>query len=164
MRIDAVRQYLEQQARHHGYEARLLPPVYGYRAPQRLTLKAAHAIFELNHHLVFATHQRQGIFTSALGEALSAYWRRVATKRGFAIDQISIVPDHVHALVRIVPKMSIEECALTLLNNGQHFIGQNFANTLVHVGINHLWQASAYAGTCGELTTALVNHWLSQRE
>ena len=34
--------------------------------------------------------------------------------RGFAIDPISVVPDHVHLLVRIVPRMSIEECALLL--------------------------------------------------
>jgi len=122
MRIDAVRRYLEQQAGHHGYEARILPPVYRYRAPHRVTLRAAHATFELDHHLVFATHERRGIFTSTIGEALSTYWLKVAAKRGFAIDQISIVPDHVHALIRIVPKMSIEECALILMNNGQYFI------------------------------------------
>ncbi|MGH9968952.1 MAG: transposase [Pyrinomonadaceae bacterium] len=85
----------------------------------------------LNHHLVFATCGRQGVFTSALGQALSEYWLRVASRRGFAIDQISVIADHVHSLVRIVPRMSIEECALLLLNNGQHFIGQNFPQTLV---------------------------------
>jgi REP element-mobilizing transposase RayT len=64
-------------------------------------------------------------------------------------------------MVRIVPKMSIEECALLLLNNGQYFIGQHYPQVLVQVGINQLWQPSAYAGTCGELTTALIKAWLS---
>jgi len=114
MRIGAVRQYLEKQSRHHGYDSRVLPPVYRYRAHQLAQLKAAHASFELNHHLVFATSQRRGVFTSELGQALSDYWLRVAVMRGFAIDQISVVPDHVHLLLRIVPKMSIAECALLL--------------------------------------------------
>jgi REP element-mobilizing transposase RayT len=162
VRIDAVRQYLEQQAAHHGYATRLLPPVYRYRAPHPISLKAAHASFELNHHLVLATDRRVGVFTSALGKALSEYWLLVAAKRGFAIDQISIVPDHVHLLVRIVPKMSIETCALSLLNNGQHFIGKHFPETLVQAGIPQLWQASAYAGTCGEMTTALIKSWLNE--
>jgi putative transposase len=164
MRIEAVRHYLTQQAQHHGYAMRLLPPVYRYRATQPTVLKAAHASFELNHHLVFATYQRHGIFTSNLGQALGAYWMRVANRRGFAIDRISVVPDHVHAMVRIVPKMSIEECALILMNNAQHFIGQDHPQVLVETGIEQLWQASAYAGTSGELTTALIKYWLSQCE
>ena len=164
MRIGAVRKYLEQQAAHHGYDSRVLPPVYRYRVARPVELKAAHASFELNHHLVFATCQRKGVFTSVLGRALSDYWLRVADTRGFAIDQISIVPDHVHLLVRIVPKMSIEDCALSLMNNGQHFIGKNYPQVLLEAGIDRLWEGSAYAGTCGEFTTALIKAWLSSPE
>ncbi len=162
VRISAVRRYLNQQAKHHGYEARLLPPVYRYQEPKPVPLKAAHAFFELNHHLVFATWHRRGVFTSGIGKALSEYWRQVAARRGFAIDQISVVPDPMHLLVRIVPKMSIEECALLLLNNGQYFIGQKFPQVLIQAGLNQLWQPSAYAGTCGKVTTALIKAWLNE--
>ena len=164
MRISAVRKYLEQQSRHHGYDSRVLPPVYRYRASQPVVLKAAHATFELTHHMVLATCRRKGIFGSALGRAISEYWLKVAAKRGFAIDEISVVPDHVHLLVRIVPRMSIEECALLLMNNGQHFIGKKYPHVLVDAGINQLWEASAYAGTCGEVTTALLKAWLTKPE
>ena len=141
-----------------------LPPVFSYCTSRPVTLKAAHASFELDYHLVFATCQRIGVFTSALGQALSEYWMRVAAKRSFAIDQISVVPDHVHLLVRIASKMSIDACALSLLNNGQHFIGQHFPQVLVQAGMTQLWQASAYAGTCGKVTTALIKAWLTQPE
>ena len=135
--------------------------LYSIIAPTTVTLTAAHASFDLNHHLVFATRYRVGIFDSASGEALSRYWLRVASRRGFAIDRVSIVPDHVHLLVRILAKMSIEECALSLLNNGQHFVSKQFPRLLVHAGVKGLWQASAYAGTCGRITTALMKKFLS---
>jgi putative transposase len=160
MKISAVRRYLEQQATHHGYANRVLPPVYRYRAEQPVVLKAAHGIFDLTHHVVFATRYRQGVFTSTIGEALSRYWLHVASKREFAIDQISLVPDHVHAIVRIVPKMSIEECVLSLMNNGQHFMGEHYPELLIETGLDQLWEPSAYAGTCGEVTTALLKSWL----
>ena len=64
VRIGAVRKYLEQQSKHHGYDSRVLPPVYRYRASQPVALQAAHASFELNHHLVLATCHRKGVFTS----------------------------------------------------------------------------------------------------
>jgi REP-associated tyrosine transposase len=162
MRIGAVRRYLDRQAEHHGYASRLLPPVYRYRAPSPVILQAPHAVFDLSHHLVFATYGRKGVFTSNLGQALSEYWRKVACKRGFALDQISVVPDHVHLLIRSIPKMSIETCVLMLLNNAQHFVGQQFPNALINAGLDQLWQPSAYAGTCGQLSTALIKRWLSE--
>ena len=120
VRVNAVRKYLERQSAHHGYDLRCLPPVYRYRSEAPLELSATHAVFDLSHHLVFSSRWRKGIFSSGVGRALTDYWLRVATKRRFAIDQVSTVPDHIHLIVRIVPSMSIEECALLLMNNVSH--------------------------------------------
>jgi putative transposase len=127
-------------------------------------LTAAHAAFNLTHHLVFSTQQRKGIFGAATGQALTEYWLKVAAKRNFALDQASIVPDHMHLIVRIVPKMSIEEVALSLMNNGQYFIGERYPGLLIENGITQLWNPSAYAGTCGEITSALIAKWLRSDE
>lgn len=111
---------------------------------------------------MLATCRRRGVFDSALGEAMSQYWLRVAQKHGFAIDRISILPDHIHLLVRTVPKMSIESCALSLLNNGQYFVGRRASSALVRARIEGLWQGSAYACTTGRMTTALMKKFLSE--
>ena len=160
VRVNAVRKYLEQQSTHHGYDLRWLPPVYRYRCDEPLELSASHAVFDLSHHLVFSTRWRRGIFSSGVGRALTDYWLRVAAKRRFAIDQVSTIPDHIHLIVRIVPSMSIEECALLLMNNGQYFMAKNFPQLLIQARIDQLWQSSAYAGTCGRYTTGLMQRWL----
>jgi putative transposase len=164
VRLGAVKGYIGGQAEHHGYDKRQRPPVSRYKVEEPVTLTAAHASFDLNHHLVFATRYRRGVFDSTLGEALIQYWRRVASARGFAIDRVTIVPDHTHLLVRSTPKLSIEECALSLLNNGQYFVGQHAPEAMIQAKIGQLWQASAYAGTTGQVTTALVKAFLSERE
>jgi putative transposase len=160
VRIRAVRKYLDGQAEHHGYASRLRPPVFRYLACVPVSLKAAHAAFDLNYHLVFATRFRRAIFDSRIGGELGAHWLKVAEKRGFAIDRMTVLPDHVHLLVRTVPKMSIEACALSLMNNAQHWLAQRFAPVLVKEKVDQLWQASAYAGTSGEVTTALMKWFL----
>jgi len=160
MQIAAVRQYLDSQAKHHGYATRLLPPVFGYRTTQPINLSTAHSKCDLNYHLVFATWERRGVFTAGLGERLVQYWLRVAAKHSFAIDQVSVVPDHVHLLVRLPPMMTVEDCGLALLSNSQHFIGQRYGEMLIQAKVPRLWQPSGYAGTCGEVTTALVKTWL----
>jgi hypothetical protein len=56
--------------------------------------------------------------------------------------------------------MSIEECALLLMNNGQYFVGKHYPERLIQSKIDQLWQASAYAGTCGDVSTALLMRFL----
>ena len=162
--VSAVKAYLERQVEHHGYTDRWLPPVFRFRAGVPKILSVAHASFDLKHHLVFATKFRHGVFDSKLGQALVYYWLRVAAKREFALDQVTVLPDHVHMIVRIKPKMSIEECALLLMNNGQYFVGTKYPERLIEAKIDQLWQPSAYAGTCGELSTALLKRFLEGEE
>lgn len=164
MRLGLVKQYISDQAEHQSYDKRIRLPVSRFSIDEPGRLNAAHASFDLNHHLVVATRYRRGVFESASGEGLIRYWQRVASICGFAIDRVTIVPDHAHILVRISPKISIEECALSLLNNGQHFIGQQFPEAMIQARIKQPWQASAYAGTTGKVTTALVKAFLSEPE
>jgi putative transposase len=159
--LSTVKQYINHQSEHHGYSDRHAPPVYRYCAEHPSVLSAAHSVFDLNHHLVVATRYRASVFDSKLGKELGDYWLNVAAKYGFAIDRISIVPDHAHLLVRTAPKLTIETCALALLNNGEYFIRRNYPLALVNENIDQLWQSSAYAGSCGEVSTALVKAWLS---
>jgi REP-associated tyrosine transposase len=160
VRLGAVKRYLDSQAEHHGYSKRVRPPVFKFRAAEPKPLSTAHAIFDLSHHVVLATEFRHGVFQSKTGAALVGYWVNVADHQGFALDQATIVPDHVHLIVRITPKLSIEHVVLSLMNNGQYFMAKHFASELIEAGINQLWQPSAYVGTCGELTTALLKTFL----
>lgn len=162
VRIDAVRNYLESQSEHHGYAGRTHPPVFHFAAKNPIALTAAHSIFDLNHHVVLATRYRRGIFGSRIGNELFEYWERVAIKKGFAIDRATVLPDHIHLLMRIVPKLSIEDCVLALMNNGQHWFSKHYPELLVQAGVSQLWQQSAYAGTTGKVTTALVKSFLSR--
>jgi len=90
---------------------------------------------------------------AAMGERLPGPQRRV--------DQMTTLPDHVHLLVRTMPKMSVETCALALMNNAQHFIGLNYPGALIEQGLDRLWRDAAYVGTCGQMTTALLKAFLS---
>jgi putative transposase len=160
VRIHAVKQYLAHQAEHHGYSARVSPPVFRHRSDQPAALRAAHAVFDLSYHLVFATRYRRSVFGSTLGGELVDYWLKVAGKRGFALDEATVLPDHVHLLVRLAPKTSIEECALSLMNNSQHWMEKHHKRALMQAEIDSVWQPSAYAGTCGKVTTAMVKAFL----
>ena len=110
------------------------------------------------------TERRASVFGSQSGEALCQYWLRVAAKRGFAIDQVTVLPDHVHLLLRIPPKLTLQECTLSLMNNGHHFIDRHFPEALIKAKVDQVWRPSAFAGTRGKMTTALLKRFLSTPE
>jgi putative transposase len=161
VRLAAAQSYLDNQTSHHGYDSRPLSPVFRFQNPIPTQLSMAHAVFDLKYHLVLSTTFRECVFDSALGEALVNEWLKVAAMREFALDRASVLPDHTHLIVRATPKMSIAECTLLLMNNGQDFVGTHWPSRLIEAGINQLWQPSAYAGSCGDLPTALLKKFLS---
>ena len=161
VRLDVVSKYLDEQSAHHGYETRVLTPVFRFTAEPKVPLTAAHSFFNLSHHVVLATKRRHGVFDSKLGQALVDRWLKVAGENNFAIDKVSVVPDHVHSLVRIVPNISIQDCVLLLMNDGQEFVGRNSPQVLIEAGIDQLWQPSAYVGTCGKYSTGLLQKFLA---
>ena len=162
VRIQAVKEYLANQAEHHGYSARVNPPIFRYRSDQPPVLRAAHAVFDLTYHLVFATRYRRSLFDSTLGSELVGYTLTVAGKLGFALEEVSVLPDHVHLLVKLPPKMSIENCVLSLMNNSQHWLGRHHRTALIRAGVDRVWQPSAYAGRCAKVTTAIVKSFLQR--
>lgn len=162
VRIQAVKNYIAHQAEHHGYSARVSPPVFRYRSAQRALLRAAHAVFDLRYHLVFVTRFRRSVFGSPFGRKLVDYWLNVAGKKGFTLEEASVLPDHVHLLIRLKPKTTVEECALSLMNNSQFWIERHHKRALVEAKVDRVWQPSAYAGTCGKVTTAMVKAFLAR--
>jgi putative transposase len=161
VRTDAVQAYLSSQAEHHGYASRVNPPVSSYRARTITPLTGEHSVFDLRNHVVLATHQRHGVFGARLGAELIDYFLAVARKHKFAIDQVTVLPDHIHLLIRLVPRLSIEQCVLYLLRNSQHWLAKHYARWLLQAKAVGVWESSAYAGTCGRVTTAEIKSFLA---
>ena len=56
-----------------------------------------------------------------------------------------MLPDHVHLLVRLAPKTSIDDCALSLMNNSQHWMEthhkvHSYRQVLIACGSRRLMQ------------------------
>ena len=101
-------------------------------------------------------------FGPSIATELISYWRLVAKKGDFTIDRATVLPDHIHLMIRIVPKVSIATCVLALMNNGQHWLGKHYPHLLIKAKVVQLWQPSAYVGTTGRITTALVKSFLNR--
>lgn len=159
-RSRAVERYLDVQSEHHGYDKRKLPPVfveqYQLNAEDSARLSAKHAVVIAQFHVVLSTHNRKGILGSREGQKIGAEWRRMQNQLRIALIKVSFVPDHVHLAIRVHPSVSPVEVVVGLMNAAQEVI----QNEMIQVGLDRLWQRSAYIGSYGDLATAQVRKYI----
>lgn len=154
---DDVEDYLSKQVDHHGYARRTLPPVHVEEfQTDESHVRSAHASVISRFHIVLATSWRKGVFGSASGQQLTSEWRRLQAEFRFALIKVSFVPDHVHLALRLHPAVSPAATVVELMNAAQEFMKRE----LISVGIDRLWQPSAYIGSFGDLASPQIRKYI----
>jgi putative transposase len=160
---DTVRAYVDNQISHHGYRGAWTEGLRfknaEYKSP---AFKLAHCLTILQYHLVFVTDFRNPIFDEVISPKLFEYLIAVGKKRGFVIDRMSVLPEHIHLVVEALASLSVAEIALSVVNNTRYWMEKNYWGVLKQTSAWDVWKPSFYAGTTGEYTTAQVRSFLSR--
>jgi putative transposase len=117
----------------------------------------------LDYHVVLATEYRKPLFDEAIAPGLFNYILTVGEKHGFLVDRIGLLPDHMHLIIQAVPNLSIQDCVLAIMNNTRYWMTKHYSGVLKQTDACNVWNASFYAGTVGEYSTAQVKRFLSGR-
>jgi REP-associated tyrosine transposase len=161
--LGAVRGYIENQVAHHGYRGTWTGALRfkndEFHSP---AFKLSHCLCMLDYHLVFATEHRAPVFDEAIAPRLFEYVTAVGRRRGFVVERVTLLPDHIHLMIEALPGVSIYDCALALVNNTALWMGKNYWGVLQQTAAWNVWQPSFYAGTVGAYSTAQVRKFLGQ--
>jgi putative transposase len=161
--IETARSYVESQATHHGYKGKWTEALElrnsSFKSP---AFQLDHSICILSYHVVLVTKGRASVFDETIAGGLFNCAVAVGYKHGFALERMSILPDHVHLILEAVPSKSIDELVLALVNNTAYWMGKHYWGVLKQTSAWDVWQPSYYAGTVGEYTTAQVKRFLRE--
>lgn len=120
----------------------------------------SHSVCRLDYQVVLVTKFRTSLFEECIAQNLFPYILGLGKKRGFAVDEISLMPDHLHLMMEGRPEVSIADYALTLMNNTQFWMSKYYSGVLKETNCWDVWQPSFYAGTVGEYSTAQLRQFL----
>jgi len=62
----------------------------------RGTLSHRNSVFQIGYHIVWCVKYRKRILTGQLANDVKALLVQIAQENGFRIDQMEVMPDHVH--------------------------------------------------------------------
>jgi len=163
---EVIRNYVANQFDHHRAEPVTNPLImtncrYHNQDNASQIRKSSHAAFQYNIHFVFSVRRRIEFLDPFVGQKLVQYWLSVCRKKSWIAWDIEVVWDHAHLLLGISPGETPEEAALALLNNAELWFHNRYSAAMKQEGLDTVFQAGYYAGTCGEATTARIKSYLA---
>lgn len=121
------------------------------------------------YHLIFVCKYRRKCFSNVdFAENLKLQFFKIAKKYDFEIDTIDLdysKPDHIHILVRSVPKLSPLQIVGVLKQQTNHWAWENYGTYLkqFYWKSHHLWTRGYFCSTVGNVSADTVHEYLERQ-
>ena len=123
----------------------------------------AHTKWMCKYHIVFTPKYRRKIIYNQLRESIGEILRQLCKYKGVEIIEGHLMPDHVHMLVSIPPKMSVSSFMGYLKGKCALMIFDKHANLKYKFGNRHFWAEGYYVSTVG-LNEATIMKYIREQE
>ena len=110
----------------------------------------SHTTWECNYHLVFAAKYRRQVIYGKIKQDIERILRELCERKGIEIIEAELCKDHIHMLVRILPKYSVSEIMGYLKGKSSLMIFDRHANLKYKYGNRHFWCRGYYVDTVGK--------------
>jgi putative transposase len=118
-----------------------------------------HAYSRVWLHLVWATLERRPLLTKSAAAKLSAYLSDYAKEKGIYMKINYVNADHVHALIDLPTKFSIEEIMQLFKGSSSHWVNENNL-----VAGKFGWGRGYGVFSVSESAVAEVAHYIANQE
>lgn len=115
------------------------------------------------YHIVFTPKYRRKVIYNQLKADIRDILRQLCSYKGVEIIEGYLMPDHIHMLVSIPPKMSISSFMGYLKGKSALMIFDKHANLKYKFGNRHFWSEGYYVSTVG-LNEATIKKYIQDQE
>ena len=109
----------------------------------------SHTKWMCKYHIVFTPKYRRKIIYNQYKQSIGQILRQLCSYKGVEILEGHLMPDHVHMLVSIPPKISVSQFMGYLKGKSALMIFDKHANLKYKFGNRHFWSEGYYVITVG---------------
>ena len=119
-------------------------------------------VYSFHFHLIWATKYRRQVFTTpALVSEMKGILRHVAEASGVAIEEMEVMPDHVHMLISFRPKHAPTDVVKNLKGSSARiFLAAHPEVRKAKFWGGHLWSNSYYMSTLGSMSRDTAERYI----
>lgn len=125
--------------------------------------RLAHTKWLCKYHLVFSPKYRRKVIFASLRTSIGEILRNLCKYKGVEIIEGHLMPDHVHMLVSIPPKISVSSFMGYLKGKSSLMIFDKHANLKYKFGNRKFWAEGYYVSTVG-LNESTIRKYIQEQE
>ena len=123
----------------------------------------AHTKWLCKYHIVFTPKYRRKIIYNQYRASIGEILKQLCGYKGVEIIEGHLMPDHIHMLVSIPPKLSVSQFMGYLKGKSALMLFDKYANLKYKFGNRHFWAEGYYVSTVG-LNEATVRKYIREQE
>lgn len=123
----------------------------------------SHTKWVCKYHIVFTPKYRRKIIYNQYKESIRDIIKQLCVYKGVEIIEGHLMPDHIHMLVSIPPKISVSSFMGYLKGKSALMIFDKHANLKYKFGNRHFWAEGYYVSTVG-LNEATIKKYIQEQE
>ncbi len=123
----------------------------------------AHTKWLCKYHIVCAPKYRRKIIYNQYRRSIGEILRTLCGYKGVEIIEGHLMPNHVHLLVSIPPKISVSSSMGYLKGKSALMVFDKHANLKYKFGNRHFWAEGYYVSTIG-LNEATIRKYIQEQE
>ena len=112
-------------------------------------LSLSHTRWNCKYHIVFIPKYRRKEIYGKLRSDIGQILRQLCAYKGVEIMEAHAMPDHIHMLVRIPPKIAVSNFMVYLKGKSSLMIFERHANLKYKYGNRNFWAKGFFVSTVG---------------
>ena len=123
----------------------------------------SHTRWNCKYHIVFIPKYRRKAIYGKLRSDIGAILRQLCEYKDVEIIEAHAMPDHIHMLVKIPPKLSVSAFMGYLKGKSSLMIFEKHSNLKYKYGNRNFWAKGYFVSTVG-LNTEVVKEYIKNQE
>ena len=121
-------------------------------------------VYDFNFHLVFVTKYRRAVFTTPkLRGDMADILNKHASEKGYHIENLKVMPDHVHMMISFPPKQAPAEVVKNMKGTAARLWFKLHPETKEKLWRGHLWSPSYFMSTLGNVSKTIVQQYIEDQ-
>lgn len=126
-----------------------------------MIIKTRTSVYDFNFHLVWVTKYRKELFINDdYIHDMKKILKDLSNKHDITIQNVEVLPDHIHLLISFPPKYSASFVVQTLKGGSARRWFKLHPETKNQLWGGHLWSSSYFMSTLGNMSKETVKKYI----
>lgn len=122
------------------------------------------SVHNIGYHIVWSTKYRKQILVDDIEVSLKIILTKISIEKGFSIETMEVMPDHVHVFVKSNPRVAPNYIYKMLKGISATKIFNLFPNLKQSLYKGHLWNSSTFIESVGHISENTVKKYIEEQK